>query len=92
MLRNEYTIFFLHFYFWDFAYIFTFWFITNTSVVDEAGRNRRNNYCIYLKLHWGVRDFLLYIIAYEMYEGGTFKKITGLWISNVLFNVIYFEA
>jgi len=39
-----------------------------------------------------VRDFLLYIIAYEMYEGGTFKKITGLWISNVLFNVIYFEA
>lgn len=53
MLRNEYRIS-LHFYFWDFAYIFTFWFITDTSVVDEAGRNRRNHYCIYLKLHRGV--------------------------------------
>jgi hypothetical protein len=32
------------------------------------------------------------IIDYEMYERGTSKKMTELWISNVLFNVIYFEA
>lgn len=39
-----------------------------------------------------MRDFLLYIIDYEMYERRTFQKMTELWISNVLFNVIYFET